>query len=393
MPLKRIALFGKRNTHYDYFMLSGLATGFQALGLEVVFHPRLLDAAQLKDFCAHFQPDAVLEINRTREYAPGLPAAVRHITWLQDPPLPAMSNSERSESDLTYYLISPETLGFTPPKTGSWGYLFTGVDERTAHPGDDPPLSDFSIIAFMPKPFQANPISQLRFGPRQTALSDVFQAFSERYWAAYTGEEDPPVQYDAFIALFSDTLLRMTGLTLVQIAPDEPMRSDISEIVLLICRSMGRRKMTDAVLAVSQSTRLFGQPTWLKWSEYAPYYQGSLNRHADVCQAFRTTRLNLHNNISGLSMHSRVLDCMACGAPILVESSPYDDLEFGINHFFQPDEHYIPFSFNTLEATARRWLEDPAGRHRLGQEAAQETLARHSWKARATQIVNDLEHL
>lgn len=393
MQLKRIALFGRKNTSYDYFMLSGLATGFRAAGMEVVFHPRLLDADTMTAFCAQYRPDAVFEINRMRQHAPGLPAGVRHIAWLQDPPVPERSDAQRCDSELTYFLTCPDTLGYELPAAQPWHLLFTGVDPRTAHPSGSRAASDFSVIAYIPSPWRDQALAWRKCGPGQVPMLEVFEAFTARYWSSYTRSDAPPLQFDAYVEMFSQTLLELGGITLEEFAPGAAEQGEIAETVVQICRSIGRRKMTDAVLRVSASVRIFGQRNWLKWPQYAPYYQGSLDRHGDVCEAFRTTRLNLHNSISGLSMHSRVLDCMACGAPILVEASHYDDLSCGINRFFEPEVHYIPFRFDTLEDTARRWLEDEPARRRLGAEAARVTQAHHTWQARARQIAADFEAL
>ncbi|MEW5769673.1 MAG: glycosyltransferase [Pseudomonadota bacterium] len=394
MRLTRIALFARHYSVYDYSMLRGLATGFMAAGTETVFLPRLLNADELRGFCATYRPDAVLEINRNRADAEGLPDAVRHIAWIQDPPHHRAGQDLGCASDLNYFMTCPDAIGYAPGRAERWGLLFTGIDTRFAFPGEQAAGSDFSIIGFLPPPVGTHelygepcPGTALRFG-------EIFDAYAERYWAAMTHGPQPPVSHAQVMALFDDCLRGLTGHDLagLRLEPDTRRQVEFA-VITLISRSPARRALADTVLRVSGSLRIYGNADWQKWPAYAPYYRGYLDGPSAVCDVLRGTRLNLHNNMNGFSMHSRVLDSMACGRPILVESSPFDTAECGIARHFEPWVHYLPFTFDTLEGVARQWLEDEAGRRRMGQAAARAVQDGHTWRDRARQIQRDYESL
>lgn len=395
MELRRIALFGMKYTQYDYFMLSGLAMGFSQAGVEVVFLPWFLGADALAAFCHSYRPDAILDINRTRNHAEGLPLSVRHIAWIQDPPHHRTGQAPGFDSDLTYFISCPDMIGYAPDRDVRWGLLYTGVDQRTAFPSDSPPESDFSIVGFIPPPYRRHELyPQICPGTGRT-FGAAFDAYTERYREAIAHTATAPVTHDEVMALFHASFRETMHCDFRELSlPRETVEAVEFVVITMISRVHGRHRMADIALRVSTSLRIYGPPHgWQQWPEYSPYFRGYLAKHGDVCQVLRTTRLNLHNNMNGFSMHSRVLDSMACGAPILVESSRYDDAECGIAQHFEPGVHFLPFTFDTLEDVARHWLADTASRDRMGREASRAVLAKHTWKARAQQVIKDFRSL
>jgi spore maturation protein CgeB len=90
-----------------------------------------------------------------------------------------------------------------------------------------------------------------------------------------------------------------------------------------------------------------------------------------------------------LAMHERVLELMAAQRPVIINATPQDDLVFGINHNFTPDEDFVAFHGHDADAVLPGLLGDEARRRRLGQNARRRILAAHTWHHRAHQVVDD----
>ena len=390
MKIDKIGLFGKRLTSYDDAMLFGLAEGFRRCGVEPFTMTRLLDPPKLLSFCKYHTVSVILEINRTRNQIPALSPSITHVAWLQDPVTP--ERREPSRSEITYYLTSPDVLGYdTTNVKGLTGILYTGVS--TAYLASPPaePLSDFSFVGYLPGPLPAEWRSQpmLANMPKPT-LGEVVDAFSAWYRSAR--------KTMTFGDLHTSRLEKQIRAVMAEafgVPFGAPFRHHNIPLVFeqYVVRALDRMLVIDAVLTVSKSMRIYGLPYWTLWERYRPYYRKYLIAADDMAFVYRTTRLNLHSNPNGFGMHARVLDCMGCGQAILVNESPYDQLPGGIRTEFEPHAHYIPYTVDTLAETAQRWLSDEKERRYIGEQARKIILEKHSWQHRAMQIIDDLQRI
>ncbi len=387
MFIRKIALCGRHISVYDEHMLDGLAKGFRLLGIEsvVIFH--LLDPASLASFCARHGIDTVLEINRTRNTLNDLPPNIAHICWLQD--IAVGERAEPSRSDLTYYLTEPSVIGYSPSSAKSYGgLLFTGIDPDA--PAEiEAPLSDFSMVGYLPLPIPAEVLSLPMFSdfPNPT-IGEVINAFLERFRPSNRGVKLGDLHHDRVRSLIREITTEVFGLPSAS-AFRVPTALDFFD--QNVVRSLERTRLLNAALAVSPSLRIFGPPdVWREWPQYAPYHVRFLDLQSDILSVYRSTRINLHINPNGFGMHSRVLDCMSCGGVILNIESPYDLLPGGIRTEFEPGVHYISCTYENFEECVRSWLRNEDGRRAIGAAARKAVLARHTWRHRAEQIAGDL---
>ncbi|MGH6620981.1 MAG: glycosyltransferase family protein, partial [Alphaproteobacteria bacterium] len=156
-------------------------------------------------------------------------------------------------------------------------------------------------------------------------------------------------------------------------------------------RLMDRTRLLDAALSLSGKVGFFGTGPWDKWPRYHPHFGGYINRPSKMSLVFRRTKVNLHNGSVG--MHMRVLDCMATGGTIMVNTSLWTGTPFGIESYFEPGRHYIEYDFGNLAEVAARALSDDARRRRMGEAAAEAIRAGHTWRHRAMQIIEDVQSL
>jgi hypothetical protein len=154
-------------------------------------------------------------------------------------------------------------------------------------------------------------------------------------------------------------------------------------------RLLDRVALVSAALKVSKSLELYGSG-WEKHDAFRPYHKGIVADPGDLIPIFRRSRINLANNTHGLGLHSRTLECMAVGGFIFTHTSPHDTAPGGMLTSFEPGVHYDTYTLGTFEDDAKRWLKDEDGRIQVGLRAAEMIQAKHLWRHRAEQIVNDL---
>ena len=146
----------------------------------------------------------------------------------------------------------------------------------------------------------------------------------------------------------------------------------------------------DAVLDVSKSLRIYGPDDWTTWPDYAPYYESYLDDQDEMRNVYQTSRLNLHNNCNGFGMHFRVMDCLASGGCMMVDAGRFDEARSGIRNHLEPGKHYLEYTYDTLSDICREYLPQAEKCRKIGRNASEEILAKHIWKHRAKQIVDDL---
>jgi hypothetical protein len=400
----KILICGPYITSYDDVMLNGLSSGFNQLGIQTLVLSELPSQEKLIEICSTYSINIVMEINRRRNELPDLPKKILHISWLQDPLSVVINinmshngsknigeevNCESSRSDLTYYLTKPEILGYTlEDKNEYTGLLYTGVSLGICLKSPVPPISDFSIIGYIPPPLTDEIlIKPMISGRDRPTICDVAQIFNNEYLSI-----TKPLTIDDYHCSYVNKLVRKILREKFNVQDTEPFRYNKTMFYFEqhLARSIDRMRLTDKLLSISRSMRIYGGPEWLCWRKYKSYYQTFLSESTDICDVFRTTRLNFHNNINGFGLHSRVFDCMGSGGAIMINETSCDNLPGGIQTEFEPLVDYIPFNYYNLHEIAAKWLRDEKSRLRIGANAQKKVISKHTWKHRAEQIIKDL---
>jgi spore maturation protein CgeB len=158
-------------------------------------------------------------------------------------------------------------------------------------------------------------------------------------------------------------------------------------------RALARTSLVDSVLKVSDSLRIYGVGMWQTYPEYARYYKGPVWAEDQVRQIYGSSRVNLHNAMT--QMHTRALDCMSCGATIMVNRMLHNDSSEPdcLRAHFEPGVHYFEYGEDDLVERLREILGDEDRRRATGVAAAKAIREGHTWSHRVSQILDDLAQL
>lgn len=425
--IKSIALFAPNRSALYVSGLLGLRKQFALRGIDTHIGWSYFDPDQLAQFCDLYRPDAILEIDRTRDNAVSIPKDVISVAWIQD--WRSMSedkigsSSDRfGGSDLYYFCAKPETVGVDARKLKHWGYLLQATDPDVYFAEDVPEESDFSLIGYIPPKLHLaqvdHPLGVELLGPpmnttdfgtvrqlldalraegltwnkydaalaRRIANRHICSFIDKRFGCGMNLGRTNMQVTDELMPLVFDAVFDPKSRCLV---PDMMMYTVENEIM----RAIGRANVVNAALNVSQSLRLYGIGMWQTYPEYLPYYQGTAPTEAAVRRIYRSSRLNLHNAMT--QMHARVLDCMAAGSTIMVNKMLHNDADEPdcLKAHFDTDLHYFEYDDDDLEERARDLLQDNVRRRRAGRAAAEVVRSRHTWSHRVDQILSDLAQL
>lgn len=382
--LHRIALFAEQTPLFVNVLL-GLKDGFEQIGIEAFAGWPPLPGHLMPAFLANFRPDAILEINRSRNQIPDFDGKILHICWLQDfqfagrPLLGTVGGSQ-----LTYFMNPPDMFDVTPNTFGPSSLLWPGVNERlycdapTSEPCYDmtlvghqyPPLTDAVLDATL----------TLR-GIDCGRMRDYVTYFDQSGFCE--ADFNLPALHTVIEGWFQRFIPDMS------IAEIEPQRRFLFHEALP--RMSLRCRIATAMLELSHNVRFFGSAGWGQWPQFAPYYDGELLDPLAAAAVFRATRLNVHASIWPL--HYRPLDCMASGAAVMINAVRHPDVARLFYTQFIPNEDFIEYEMDSFTQTAARALQDKAWLDRVRRNGARAVLAGHTYRHRAEQIVRDLAGL
>jgi hypothetical protein len=357
-------------------VLRCFADGFEAAGAYCLRlnPPPGIDA--LAQWAKEFRPAAIFEINRVLPRDADWPSGVPHLAWLQDHRFNGDDlTGDLGASDRLYFIVHPDSFGVMLPHGRSWSILLPGARaDAPASAGLEmqrdfsvtgyipEPLDDDSPVAFMPNGSPVQLIQFLRGFPTQV-LSDA--SFSMR------------AIHDAIAA-------QCAALGCRPIVD----RGALQVFDEILVRTLERRQILEALIATGGALEIFGPATWEKWPQFAPYYRGHVDNPRELDAVYQTTRVNLHN--SGLTMHFRVMDCLAAGGFMLINETPWDTLPGGIRRYLEPSQHYGAYDIADVGTVARHYLDDEEARARIGAEGRRIVLAEHTWHHRALQVMRDM---
>jgi len=129
----------------------------------------------------------------------------------------------------------------------------------------------------------------------------------------------------------------------------------------------------------------------LNWPEAFPS-ASFVRRHVDMPdEIYKSSKITIHNNTHGLGIHSRVLDSMAAGGFVMMHASPHSGLQGGMDSTFEPEVNYGLYSADNFVDQVEEWLADEDRREKAIAENKKILRAKHLWKHRAEQILQDLK--
>lgn len=371
-----ILLLSPPSEFYAY-LLKGLCQGFKTQGYPCNWLNVHLEQSQVAAWVRRTNACAVIEINRVLAADVDWPAGVAHCAWIQDyRAYGKLVADDLGLSDRLYFIVQPSVFGIDVPADRAWSILSPGV--RTESLPAAPPAAerDFCFAGFIPAPPDANaPFSHMPDG-RAVTLGDFLAQFPME------ALQQSQTSLKISNAAIDETCARIGCAPVTK----HTVRAFFDEDLVRIYE---RKKVLEAILGVSRSLDIYGPPTWKQWPQFAPFYRRHVSDPRELDCAFQTTRINLHNGI--LTMHFRVLDCLAAGGFIMVNDTPLDHLPGGIRTQLEPGLHYGRYQINDAAAAAKAYLADKETRQRIATEGRREVLAAHTWAHRAAQVLRDLD--
>ena len=333
----------------------------------------------------NYQPDVIFEIDRFRDQIQDFDERICHIAWAQNHhAFGRRIHKDATGSDIVYALYDLAQFDF-PAETAAQARLMRlATDPSLFHPSPIEPTFDLNMIGFIYAPLDLATMN----APVKSQGQDIFYVrdIIDAFLALHLYHTDFSVlKVNSFlISFFNDHGIPVT--TIDQI-PDS-LRFIFDEYLI---RLMDRKVICDAMLRVSNNVAFYGGDEWKSWPNFAPHYQRRLTKVHDLANAYRDSRLTVHNGT--LSIHFRTLEAMACGRPVLVNRTPNDNTPYGIEYYFEPGVDYIPYPFDQFEEVAARSLRDWSHSAAIGENASRRVLEEHTWFHRAQQIIKDVEEL
>jgi hypothetical protein len=403
----------------DSNMLRGLSKALRKLGQEVILLNQPLMGYEVETYCRDLAIDVLFQVNQPRPY--DLPRPVRHITWFQDPVIPADLIERIQPSDIVYQISG--NGNHTPAVGGRChtGYLFLGVDETMLDAFVPPQQKtvDFSFCGNLPSKLTArrrssyeemlwrwrNRIEMLPVvggaAPVRVLLNGLMRgrlplfgipidkvmalmAVLEAYYVPLQGQID--------VAALKAKVRELVEPQLGPLSPQmkKAWEALLENTVFPGARSIDRATAVENVLRVTNSVELWGAG-WNSYEKFALYHRGVLTGPQAILSLYARSRLSGTNTLGGFGMHSRNLECMAVGGFLFTHSSPGDAETGGLKTSFEPGVHYGEYMADTIEEEAMRWIRDDGRRDEAGRRAAAIVRERHLWRHRAIQVLDDLK--
>jgi len=377
-PVKRVAIFCYHESPLVNHVL-GLQAGFQSMGIDVATGFSYLDGGRLATFLDTFQPDFVIEINRSRNHITDYQEKLHHIAWVQDnATFSARVSWQFGGSDMSYFVLDPDILGYDVERIGRWDLLPMAVEPRLYHPIDLPAAWDVTTIGYLAEPLLEHERHQkFRVGEKTVKIADLYDAFLK------SGN----VMANFHMKNIEDFIVKYLRLQ----CPDY-QKDDVLEQLMIffedrVIRALDRSIFMKRIINLTNNVRIFGNGHWKNDPILCNYFGGPVYKPDQKLKIYNLSKVVFHNGV--LHMHERVFEAMACGRPVLMNTTPYDNTPSGIAYHFTPDEHFIFFDAGNLEEVTHALLRDEPRRRKIGEQARERCLAGHTWRHRAEKILND----
>jgi len=367
-----------------------------ARALDDLGHPCIVAGFGRKEPDVLSYADVVIEVGHARDDR--IPKHCVHIPWVQeyyaggsDPDY----DGAALPHDMIYTFGEPEIIG--APRFKHWrGSLCMGVDPNLLnYPQKEGQLSklDFSIAGFIAapgwflKPSELPPVPEPGHGynimaelmaliVRENRLKPLSGSFNQV--AAFTNFKEVLHTYiKHYWYVKPDLWTSLYGVA--------------AQNVHETARACNRYTVAKLILSVSDNVEFWGLH-WDLWPELAPWSKPFTNDRETLLNLYQRSRINVHDNVFGFAMHSRVLEAMAVGGFIMAHESPHVGKPGQITETFIPGVHYGEYNADNFMEQARYWLDRSAARQTAAMQARGVIKAKHLWHHRAQQILGDLSH-
>ena len=385
-----------KNHWFDQRMLDGLGDALWDLGHEayVVNIPQEKRTAEIYD-----KADVIVEINHPRDDF--VPLDAIHIAWIQDYILEEYKVSY-DDCCLPHDIIY--TFGYGPligAPTHTWkhyrGSLLTGVDKELLNRPPTKQYVDFSIVGFIPPPLHEWLPEKDDYPPEDGKLTkaDVVLCLVDamrRYYKPMRCHLDPNAAMERLKRGLQEMVLARKIENQRPGAFEElweHTKTHAGEFIQEYARLCDRRTIARLILSVSENTEFRGR-NWERWPEFADWAKPYTDNVEKLLKTYQRSKINVHNNPSGFSMHHRVLESMAVGGFVMSHTSPHGTLAGQITESFVPDVHFGEYTVESFHDRASYWLENTKAREDVCMSARKVIRTKHLWSDRATQILRDL---
>jgi hypothetical protein len=354
-------------------IIAGFVEGFNEIGINCLgslFQDR---REGLLEWANRERPKLVLEINHMRRAGENWPEGTHHALWLQDIRWEDVLTAVSGSTDKLYCCGNPKTLGADMLAGTPVSILYPGA-RNVSGAENVPKLRDFSITGFIYPPLTVDTrlsVARDRNG-RNVSLAEFLVQYPERYTHHYEFE------YASINRALKETAEKM-GVTLL------PLATVLFDTI--IPRTFDRSFIVRQLKQITESIGIYGSTNWKLWPEFRDLHKDYVSTDEEMDDVFRTTRINVHNGPT--SMHYRTIDCMATGSVVMINRTPRDSEEGGIDQYLEVGRHYVSYNLETISEVGRQSLADHAGLKRMAAEARKEILGAHMWKHRAMQVAKD----
>jgi hypothetical protein len=431
---------------YDYRMMSNLGIALSRYGHQFVIS--LPTESEYISTYFSYRPDIILAVNKARPIDGRLKRDVIYLSWFQDVYPETSDNLYFESNDKCYLLGTAEQLGLDYGRIGVPVLPFyTGISP------DSPPkktgnLCDFSLCGGLPIDIDPPELCQpearfLKSSLASVLYSKIFVAMSgrnflginydnriireckelvESNYIPLTGTLDINHIYDRLIDMLRNngkiaTQADRIILQLLHLLPDFILRrfaktehvaklrallnaeqkSDVfsekslaSWMAQSYPRILDRRILISYAERISQNIRVYGN-NMDTHNFSVPYYSGILLTDDSLANVYANSSINLGNNTHGLGLHSRNLGVMAAGGYLLHHRS-LKRYPGSLELEFEEGRHYDAYSSpDEFEEISSAALACPAKRLKIGNQARDFVMSKHTWDDRARQILKDLE--
>lgn len=379
--MKKLGLFLPRTTPFYVTLFFSVKRAFETCGIQVMGWTEWLCGDELLEFCRQFQPDAIFEVNRTRNEIQELPARITHISWIMDNR--GKNISEFMGSEIIYLFWSNWIKSLRPNASKVLDWLPPGYDPLLYYYQPSQYLSDISFVGHLSYPWTEEERQRTLYSgsSRVFTFGDIIENLNQLVLNSdLTGYNE-----DDFINLaFSN----ISGIIRSQVHLDPTIQYDLGCRAVL--RMLFRHKLLELAVDATDSIRFYGPGGWKSWSNFKRFHHTTLTNHDDIRAVYQSSRINLHE---GVGVHFRTLDCMASGGLLFFLDSP-DDIHYGgIQTVFKPDVHYVSVNPQNFRTKASFYLAHKDECQTIINAARQVVERDHSWVQRIQRIIHDYENL
>jgi len=362
----------------------GLREGFQKFGIEVVTawpHPT---GQFYESIVENFCPDAVLEINRSKDQIPNRKHDVCHVTILHESQVDQfLFHETNGSSELYYSIMQPSLFGYPKELDKRAKPFIAGADLHIAERVQRRKKKfDLGLIEEVPHPKiiskQFLLSSLVPKQPRYGTFKDLILF----------------LKIDEYSILRSSDIKKSVRKYFKQkgnISVGSTFLNKIVSFCTMFAHSLHRMRMASLMIKTRRNTAFWGASLWKTWKQFAPYYQGEISSAQSLYDAILSTHINVHR--TGINLHSRITDAMTVGVSNAIMHNDSDSGPFGIEQFFEPDVDFIRFDFDNFSDKIREYLKYPKRIDEISQHASQKIRTQYTWKNICHRMLNDIKKM